>query len=152
MRVVRRTSEGCGAWVARLAMGGVGALAMTACGAVYDGVEGSTQSDGEAIDDVGNVDLPIINGSTNFTGREYQQNRTVNVRTPTGALCSGTLLLPNVIMTARHCVTTDSSVGGPLGAPTSVRARIRSAPVEPAPPGEDDCRGSAATRPAPRVL
>lgn len=85
----------------------------------------------------------IINGSTNFTGKEFERNRVVRIRTPQGGVCSGTLLLPNVVMTARHCVTVDGSIGGALAAPASIRARIRSAPVAPvAPPGVDACAGA----------
>jgi hypothetical protein len=92
--------------------------------------------------EIGSVDQDVINGSTDFTGLAFQQQRTLHVRTPPGTVCSATLLLPNVLMTARHCVTIDATPGGTLAAPARVRARILArAPAPATPPAVDVCDG-----------
>lgn len=68
-------------------------------------------------------DPEVIDGDPDFSGKEYLFNRTVHVLTPRGA-CSGTALLPNAVLTARHCVTSDSSVEGAFIPASDVRTRI----------------------------
>ena len=87
---------------------------------------------------------PIINGSEDFTGKAYLQYRTVRVRRyPVGARCSGVLVLPNVVLTARHCITDDGSIRGALPEePEAVRVRIDGDPWPPT-STDDSCTGSA---------
>jgi len=83
----------------------------------------------------------VINGDTDFTGKEYQRDRTVHIHTPSDRWCSGTTLIPNTILTARHCVTSDGSIEGPLGVATNFRARIRNIAPAPAPAPAEICTG-----------
>ena len=55
---------------------------------------------------------PIINGTTDFTGWEPEQLRTVLLQRTVGGLCSATLLRPNIVLTASHCI---NSNGLPVG-------------------------------------
>jgi hypothetical protein len=112
--------------------GGLATSVLATLGCAVDiGGADSSESDGLVQDG-------ILNGSP--TAYTYQRTRTVSVRTPAGKSCSGTLLLPDLVLTARHCVTTDGTVEGPLGTPSSVRARVLAAAPAPATP--DLCTGA----------
>jgi hypothetical protein len=80
---------------------GLAALALAGCGG----------EDESTFDDVEATSAAIINGSTSFTGYLNEKIRTVRI----GGLldCSGVVLRPNVVLTARHCATLDQTIGGP---------------------------------------
>jgi hypothetical protein len=54
----------------------------------------------------------IVNGTTDLSAYPNEKARTVPVN---GLLvCSGVVLRPNVVLTARHCVTADQTINGPV--------------------------------------
>jgi hypothetical protein len=65
-------------------------------------------------------DSPIINGTTNFTGWDNERLRTVWISGPAGG-CSATVLRSNVVLTARHCVTSDGLIGGTVVAASKLK-------------------------------
>lgn len=107
----------------------IGFIGLAACAANTDDPPEST----------GKSEEKIINGSSSFTDMGYYRQRTVHVSSPQGT-CSGTLVLPNVVMTARHCVTTNKHTSGTLYAPSEIRVRMMArAPAPVAPPADDPC-------------
>ena len=53
---------------------------------------------------------PLINGTTDFTGWQNEQRRTVRLTRSDRGSCSATLLRSNIVLTAKHCVTVHSLV------------------------------------------
>lgn len=123
------TPRGAAPWLLGAAL-----ATLSACGVGEDGDLGPEGLGGG----VENARGPIINGNT--TNLPYYRVRTVHVRTPGGGTCSGTLMLPDVVLTARHCVTTNGTIGGTIAAATAVRARILA--LAPGPASPDVCTGS----------
>jgi hypothetical protein len=80
------------------------AIVLVAMVALGCGAEGDVDWDVEP------ASAPIINGTTNFSGYANEAARTVVI---SGLLvCTGVVLRPNVVLTARHCVTTNQTIGG----------------------------------------
>jgi hypothetical protein len=86
------------------------ALAAAGCGEEYDPAF-----------DVETEVSPIINGTTSFTGWENEQLRTVIMSRTVGGGCSATLLRPNIVLTARHCVNTNGLVIGTSLLPSQLK-------------------------------
>jgi hypothetical protein len=63
---------------------------------------------------------PIINGTTDFTGWDNERLRTVWINGPAGG-CSATVLRSNIVLTARHCVTSDGLIAGPVVAASKLK-------------------------------
>jgi hypothetical protein len=60
----------------------------------------------------------IINGSTDFTYNLNEQLKTVQLRRNGSLKCTATILRPTVVLTATHCLTTNSSPSGTLFSPS----------------------------------
>lgn len=74
---------------------GFGLLALSAC----------SESDGAA---VGRVSQPIINGTDSTSAQDAVvmiQIEATGPNAPPGSLCTGALIAPNLVLTARHCVS-----------------------------------------------
>ncbi len=97
-------------------------------------------ADSSELDDWAATEQPILNGDSNPQASIFKKERTVHVRTPNGQTCSGTLLVPDVVLTARHCVTTDGTIGGPIAPANNVRAHVLA--LAPAPAVPDLCTGA----------
>lgn len=86
------------------------ALAVAGCGEEYDSAL-----------DVETEVSPLINGTTNFKGWENEQLRTVSLSRTVGGACSATLLRPNIVLTAAHCVNSNGLVLGTALLPSQIR-------------------------------
>jgi len=75
----------------------------------------------ENVESTASADDEVINGTASF-GPEapYMAQPTVRIRTPQGKVCTGTAIRNDSIVTARHCVTTDANIDGPLAAANQV--------------------------------
>jgi V8-like Glu-specific endopeptidase len=79
----------------------VGLSALAGCGGEWDEAQDLDLETGS-----------VVNGTSDLSGYPNERARTVPVN---GLLvCSGVVLRPNVILTARHCVTSDQTIGGPV--------------------------------------
>jgi hypothetical protein len=97
-----------------LACGLVGLLSLE-LGACNGGNE-SVVSAGDGADDTGQLQQPIVGGATD---REHVGVLAIATITPDSeALCSGTLIAPNLVLTARHCVVPVASDEVDCGAST----------------------------------
>lgn len=81
---------------------GVG-LALSACGAGSESIDDGAGPDGHGSGDAtGQARQPIVGGETD---REHIAVLAIATITPDSeALCTGTLIAPNLVLTARHCV------------------------------------------------
>jgi hypothetical protein len=81
------------------------ALAVLGCG---EGFDPAVEGDAPQVS-------PILYGSTDFTGWENEKLRVVRLIRKDGGACTGTLLRPNIVLTARHCVNDNGFItGNPL--------------------------------------
>lgn len=82
--------------------------------------------------DVDDTQGTLINGSTSFASNPQDRWTSVGVMAPSGEECSGTLLRNNVVLTARHCVTTNGKIGGTVtSTPSAVRVLVQGVPRNP---------------------
>ncbi|GEM_PF-2655946 len=91
------------------------------CSASYSESEGATDNEESP---VSSKDAVIDGSTTNFP--ESVNTRTVRVVTPGGGICTGTVVAPRAVLTARHCVTTDATIFGPVGAASTMSIRKNS--------------------------
>jgi hypothetical protein len=79
---------------------------------------------GSAAEEVLQVEEEIQNGTRTWSPihERYIMQATVEVMPPDhpGAVCSGTVLRNNIVLTARHCATTTGETTGPLGTPSTM--------------------------------
>jgi hypothetical protein len=77
-------------------------LGLGACQGGAPGAEGTASNEGGASDEVGQVKLPILDGETD---RAHTAVLAIAAITrDSESLCTGTLIAPNLVLTARHCV------------------------------------------------
>lgn len=113
-------------------------LMSNACGVA------ATASDSEESADWGTVDQAVFNGNTDWTGKNQIRYRTVSVFNYNAGgsfVGSGTLLKPDLLLTARYLVTTDGTASGPLNSASNIR--VRTGNLAPAPGGVDICTGAS---------
>jgi len=106
---------GAGGTESRELMRFVSKLLLFACALVGLGACGSEST--PATDPIGTTSSPIVNGELD-TGTAHDDvvylTFVVDAATGEGGACTGTLIAPNVVATARHCVSqTDSSIYPP---------------------------------------
>lgn len=94
------------------------AIGVWGCGETTDG---SVEGDGPYVEV---TRQPIQNGSTNFDNLEWMRIRTARLRIRGSSLCSGTVLDPRTILTARHCTTTDGQFVGTMESAGNIEVRI----------------------------
>lgn len=113
---------------------GVFALTLTsACGANI-----------EEMDELDSQQTAVIAGSTNWTGKNLLRYRTASIyQTVVPGSGSGTFLTPDLVLTARHVVTSNGKIGGTLIPASSVRVRIGN--FAPVPGAGDICTGPGRT-------
>jgi hypothetical protein len=109
-----------------LIAGAVAPATLSGCGGEPDSGRNSTSQSGAAADPVGTNEQPITNGtplSEDYArGEGILRITTLLGNPPNGSVgnCTGTLVRNDMVLTARHCVTTDGQINGPLAPVGSV--------------------------------
>lgn len=108
-------------------------------GACYVGLVGWAAVCGcggaEEAESLGKGAAAIEYGSTDFGAFTLEKKTAVGVRTANLGNCSGTLLRNNLVLTGRHCVTSDGKVSGPVGSASNMRVMAGSMPGNVCPAG-----------------
>jgi hypothetical protein len=93
-------------------------LAATAAAVACSAEVGDPQGT-EAEQEPGQVEQEIKNGSTSGF-HPLIEEATVRIRTPRNRTCTGVVMSPYAVLTDRHCITTNGSATGPLGAANTI--------------------------------
>lgn len=96
---------GCSRGMLKTTAFALATLSLIGCG------EGYSDDPTEVIEE---TTSSIINGSTDFTYNVNEQLRTVQFRRNGSLKCTATVLRPNVVLTATHCLTTNELPSGTL--------------------------------------
>jgi hypothetical protein len=71
----------------------------------------------------------LINGSLDLSFVQHEAAAAVGIIATGGTFCSGNLVRNNVVLTSRHCVTSDGTLNGPVTSnPSALRARWQNIP------------------------
>ena len=117
----------------------VASLGANACGSDATDV----RAEGEPSIELGQLEEDVISGGTNWTGKNQIRFRTVSIYDHNAGgsfVGSGTLLKPDLLLTARYLVTTNGVANGPLNTPSNIR--VRTGNLAPAPGANDICTGA----------